>query len=355
MVLVEKKDSTTSFCVDYRRLNSLTKKDNYPLPRIDDTFDLLEGATIFSSLDLASGFWQVPLTDRAKEKTAFVCQEGLFKFDTMPFGLYNATSTFQRLMDVVLGNLRWKCVLVYVDDVNVYSKSFDQHLIDLQRIFHRLIQVGLKLKPSKCSIGMPKLVYLGHIISKEGIRPHPDKLKAVEDFPMPVNTECLQLFIGLANHYRRFVKAFAMIVLLLYHLLKKGVSWRWNEAEYEAFLHLKQALCTSPILIYPHFDLPFLIQTNASRDVVGAIPSQRIDGHERVVAYASRTMSKMERNYAITNKEGLALIFTIKQVRPYLHGSHFTIETDHAPLKAFQTSWELTGRLQGCLWGGPPA
>ena len=136
-----------------------------------------------------------------------------------------------------------------------------------------------------------------------------------------------------------------MIALPLYHLLKKRVSWRWNEVEHEAFLYLKQALCTSPILIYPHFDLLFLVQMDASRDVVGAIPSQRIDGHERVVAYASRTMSKVERNHAIINKEGLALIFAIKQVRPYLHGSHFTIETNHAPLKAFQTTRELIGRL----------
>jgi hypothetical protein len=248
-------------------------------------------------------------------------------------------------MDVVLGNLRWECALVYVDDINVYSKHFDQHLIDLQRIFSILIQAGLKLKPSKCSFGMPELVYLGHVFSKWGIRPDPEKLRAVEEFPVPVNTECLQSFIGLINHYRRFVEAFAMIALPQYQLLKKGVSWRWNVAEQGAFTRLKEALCTIPILIYPRFELSFLIQTDASRDAVGAILSQRIEGQERVVAYASRTMSKSEKNYAITDKEGLALIFAIKHFRPYLHGSHFTIETDHAPLKVLQTSRELTGRL----------
>jgi hypothetical protein len=179
---------------------------------------------------------------------------------------------------------------------------------------------------------MPELVYLGHVISKWGICPDPTKLQAIENFLVPVNIECLQSFIGLANHYRRFVEAFAMIALPLYHLLKKSVSWQWNMAENEAFIWLKKALCSSPILFYPRFDLPFLLQTDASMDAVGAILNQRIEGHEKVVAYASRTMSKAEWNYAIMDKEGLALIFAIKYFRPYLHGSHFTIKTDHAPL-----------------------
>ena len=224
----------------------------------------------------------------------------------MLFGLCNATSKFHRLMDVVQGNLCWECALVYVDDINVYSKHFDQHLIDLQRIISRLIQAGLKFKLSKRSFGMPELVYLGHVILRWGIRPDPEKLRTVEEFLVLVNTKCLQSFIGLINNYICFVEAFAMIALPLYQLLNKGVVWRWNVAEQGAFTQLKEVLCTSPILIYSRFELPFLVQMDASRDVVGANLNQRIEGQKRVVAYASRTMSKSKKNYAITNKEGLA-------------------------------------------------
>jgi hypothetical protein len=225
VVLVEKKDSSTCFCVDYWRLNSITKKDTYPLPRIDEMLDQLQGTRIFSSLDLASGFWQVPLMKNAKEKTAFVCKEGLYEFDTMPFGLCNATGTFQRLMDVVLGNLRWERALVYVDDIIVFSKTFEQHLTDLQRIFERLVAAGLKIKPSKCSMGLTELVYLGHVIDRHGICPDPAKIAAVKKFPTPANTEKVQSFLGLVNHYRKFVFVFALIAQPLYHLLKKGVSF----------------------------------------------------------------------------------------------------------------------------------
>ena len=182
--------------MDHQKLNLLTKKDTNPLPKIDDTLDQLEGACIFSSLDMASGFWQVPLIGSTKEKMVFVCREGLFEFETMPFDLCNATSMFQRLMDVVLGNLLWECALVYVDDVNVYSASFDKHLVDLQWIFDRLSMTGFKLKLAKCSFGMRELLYLGYIISRTGFKPDPTKVQVIWTYSNPVHMEEVQSFLG---------------------------------------------------------------------------------------------------------------------------------------------------------------
>lgn len=278
VIFVQKKDCTTRFCIDYHRLNVVTKKDTYSLRRIDDIFDQLNGTTIFSSFDLALGFWQVSMENMAKEKTAFACRQGLFEFNKMPFGFCNATSTFQWIMDMVFNKLKSQCALVYVDDINNHSRYFEQHLLELQLTFDKLKAVQIKLKSKKCIIRLHRVLFLGHIINKDGNHPDPCKIKAVQYFPIPTFADLLQSFLRLANHYRRFVVQFAEIATPFYSLLRKGVRYLWTRKYLSTFMALKDALYSSQVLVYLQFDIPFFVHTNASRDAIGPILNQIHDG-----------------------------------------------------------------------------
>lgn len=301
VVLVRKKDSTMRFCVDYRCLNRVTKLDKYPLSRIDDTLDVLAGAKYFTTLDLASGYWQVAMEPSSVEKTVFTTYSGLYEFHRMPFGLVNAPATFQRLMEHVLAGLaRSKC-LVYLDDVLVIGSTWEEHNKNLREVFERIRQAGLRLKPKKCKFAQESVVYLGHVITKEGIATDPEKITAVRYYPVPTDVRSLRSFLGLASNYRRFVPGFSKVAGPLHALTKKDALYIWGPECQLSFEELKHLLTTAPVLVFPEFTRSFILETDASIAGLGAVLAQeQSDSTKRPIAYASRSLLKHEKNYGIS-------------------------------------------------------
>ena len=345
IVLTKKKDGTSRFCIDYRRVNDVTLKDAYPLPRIDDTLDALAGSCWFSTLDLASGYWQVELDEEAKHKSAFAVRGGLYQWNVMPFGLCNAPSTFERLMEKVLRGMPWETLLVYLDDVIVYAKTFEEMIARLEEVLIRLGGASLKLKPKKCHLFQKKVAYLGHVVSEEGISTDPDKIKSVKEWPTPTSQTEVRSFLGLASYYRKFIQSFADIARPLHRLTEKHAEFKWTAECDDAFQELKKRLIQSPILAYPMPTGKFVLDTDASGFGIGAVLSQVQDGEERVVAYASRSLNKAERNYCVTRREMLAVVTFIRKHRQYLYGQEFEVRTDHAALRWLLNFKDPEGQL----------
>ncbi|UYV75173.1 hypothetical protein LAZ67_12002747, partial [Cordylochernes scorpioides] len=332
VILVKKRDGKYRFCVDYRKLNNVTVKDVYPIPRIDEVMDTLQGSTHFSAIDLRSGYWQVEVEERDKEKTAFTTAHGLYEFNVMPFGLCNAPATFERNMENMLGNLRWQICLCYLDDVIIYSPDFPTHLKRLEAVFRCFRESNLRLNDKKCRFVFEELEILGYITSKHGIKPAEHNIKAVRNFPRPKKVKEVQSFLGMCSYYRKFIKDFSKIADPLTNLIKKSVSFTWTERQEEAFQTLKTALLSPPILGHFNPNAPTYVHTDASNIGIGATLVQDIGGEEKVISYLSRTLSKAEQNYSTTEKECLAVVWSMSKLRPYLYGRHFKIVTDHHAL-----------------------
>ena len=349
VLLVPKKDGGWRMCVDYRKVNAVTKKTSYPIPRTEDTFDYLLQAQWFSKMDAASGFWQVPMEQASKEKTAMITPDGLYHWKVMPFGLCNAPATFQRLMDAVLHGLKWKECLVYLDDILIFSKDWEDHLLHLQHVFERLEKANISLKLSKCEFAKNEIQFLGHVVKDQKLLPDERNIEAVTNFPIPKDITGVRGFLGLVGHYRRFIPKFADKSNALRKLLKKGEQFKWDIEQQSAFDELKEFITMKPVLGLPDFSKQFRLSTDASNIGISAILSQ-IDetGKELyVIGYRSRTLRGAETNYSTIEKEMLAIVFGLQKFDYYLMGSPnaFEIVTDHQPLCHLPTTKDPYGRI----------
>ena len=333
LVFVRKKNGQLRPCVDYRKLNMITKQDAYPLPRIQDCLDALAGAQLFSSMDITSAYNQIPVREEDIPKTAFVSKYGLFEFLFMPFGMHNATATFQRMIELAAAGLQWQICLIYLDDILVFSQNFDEHLDRLGQVFDRLRKANLKLKPAKCHFLQEEIHFLGHVISKDGVSPNPENIEKVLKWPRPRNVKEVQSFLGLANYYRRFVAHYSYHVRPLVELTKKTAKFEWTKEQEEAFNFIKFALLAPPILGHPQPEGEYILDTDACDVSIGAVLSQIQNGEEIPLAFGSKALGKAEKNYCVTDKELLAVRYFVEYYRCYLLGRKFTVRTDHRALK----------------------
>ena len=331
--MVKKRDRLLRFCIDYRKLNEKTVKDVYPLPRIDGCLDTLAGSHWFSTFDLRAGYHQVALHPRDVHKTTFITRRGSYQLTVLPFGLCNAPATFERLMDLVLSGLNYEVLLVYLDDIIIFSKDLNVHFLRLELLFLRLEAAGLKLKPSKCHILQTRVLFLGHVVSAEGISTAPDKINLVKSWPRPTNVREVRSFVGLCSYYRRYVHDFARIAEPLHALTRKNLKFAWDGLCEESFLTLKEALAVAPTLSLPTNQDVFILDTDASEIGLGAVLSKVEENEEKPISFESRLCSPAERNDSVTRRELLAVMFALKTFRQYLLGRHFTIRTDHAALR----------------------
>lgn len=364
IVVVRKKDNSVRLCIDFRKLNSQTIKDAYALPNLEEVFSALTGSKWFSVLDLKSGYYQIEMEEADKPKTAFVCPQGFWEFNRMPQGITNAPSTFQRLMERCMGDLNRKKVLVFIDDLIVFSDTLEEHEHRLVQVLTRLKEYGLKLSPEKCKFFQTSVRYLGHIVSEHGVETDPDKIEAIKTWPRPQTLKELKSFLGFAGYYRRFVQDFSKIVKPLNNLTagypptrkgrkckdvnrhyfdpKEKLGDRWDDSCQQAFETIVEKLTTAPVLGYADPRFPYILHTDASTTGLGAALYQEQDGQLRVLAYASRGLTKSEARYPAHKLEFLALKWAVTtKFSDYLYGTEFTAVTDSNPLTYILTSAKL--------------
>ncbi|GJT35404.1 reverse transcriptase domain-containing protein [Tanacetum coccineum] len=345
VLFVKKKDGSLRMCIDYRELNKLTVKNRYPLPRIDDLFDQLQGSSVYSKIDLRSGYHQLRVREEDISKTAFRTRYGHYEFQVMPFGLTNAPAVFMDLMNRVCKPYLDKFVIVFIDDILIYSKNKQEHEEHLKIILELLKKEELYAKFSKCEFWIPKVQFLGHVIDNKGIHVDPAKIESVKDWASPKTPTEIRQFLGLAGYYRRFIEGFSKIAKPMTKLTQKKVKFEWGDKQEAAFQLLKQKLCSAPILALPEGSEDFIVYCDASIKGLGAVLMQR----EKVISYASRQLKIHEKNYTTHDLELGAVVFALKIWRHYLYGTKCTVFTDHKSLQHILNQKELNMRQRRWL------
>ncbi|KAD6796059.1 hypothetical protein E3N88_06955 [Mikania micrantha] len=340
ILFVKKKDGSMRMCIDYRELNKVTIKNKYPLPRIDDLFDQLQGACHFSKIDLRSGYHQLKVQEEDIPKTAFRTRYGHYEFTVMPFGLTNAPAAFMDMMNRICKPYLDKFIIVFIDDILIYSKTPEDHTIHLRTLLELLRREKLYAKFSKCDFWLTEVQFLGHVINTQGIQVDPSKIEAITKWENPKSPTEVRSFLGLAGYYRRFIQNFSRIAVPLTSLTRKAEKFEWGPKQSEAFQILKDKLTHAPILALPEGVEDFVVYCDASHTGLGCVLMQR----NKVIAYASRQLKTHEKNYVTHDLELGAIIFALKLWRHYLYGVHFTVYTDHKSLKYIFDQKELNMR-----------
>jgi transposase InsO family protein len=345
ILFAKKKDNTLRMCVDYRALNKITIKNKYPIPRIDEMLDQLYGAKIFSRLDLKSGYHQIRIKDDDIEKTAFRTRYGSFEFVVLPFGLTNAPPTFMRLMNSIFHKYLDEFVIIYLDDILIYSKTELEHLHHIKLVLQLLHDNSLYANTAKCEFGVDQLEFVGHIVTAHGIKADENKVLAIKNLPIPHNSTSVRSFLGAAGFYRRFIPNFSEMAAPLTDLTKDNYKFTWTNKQHTAFITLKEALITAPVLRLPNFNLTFIVVTDASMIAVGGVIMQNDGEGERPIAYESRKLNDAESRYPVHEQELLAIIVCLRTWRCYLEGMTFIIRTDHKSLEHIPTQKHLSRRM----------
>ncbi|GJX94537.1 putative reverse transcriptase domain-containing protein, partial [Tanacetum coccineum] len=345
VLFVKKKDGSFRMCIDYRELNKLTVKNRYPLPRIDDLFDQLQGSSIYSKIDLRSGYHQLRVREQDIPKTAFRTRYGHYEFQVMPFGLTNAPAVFMDLMNRVCKPYLDKFVIVFIDDILIYSKDEREHEEHLKAILELLKKEKLYAKFSKCEFWIPKVQFLGHVIDSRGIHVDPAKIESIKDWASPKTPTEIRQFLGLAGYYRRFIEGFSKIAKSMTKLTQKKIKFNWGEKEENAFQLIKHKMCSASILALPEGNEDFVVYCDASHNGLGVVLMQR----EKVIAYASRQLKVHEKNYTTHDLELGSVVFALKIWRHYLYGTRCTVFTDHKSLQHILDQKELNMRQRRWL------
>jgi len=345
-VLARKKNGEMRLCVDFRKLNDMTKKFVYPLPNVDDCIETLSGKRYFSLIDFASGFWQIEMEEKSKELTAFRTEDGLFQFKRMPFGLTNAPASFQRLINLTLAGLKGLNLQIFIDDVCVGTKTWSEHLAMLSKLLELVEKANLKIKSSKCIFAAEKVTFLGHEISAEGIRQEQSKLSALTRLPAPRDVKEMRRVLGMLSYYRKFVPNFALIAEPLTRMTRKTTEFKWGTEQDSAFRQLITALKQNATLAHFNHEDPIMLKTDASRQGVAGILLQRQNDDWKMVSCCSRRLSPSESNYGITDLEGLAIMYSVSKFRHYLLGKRFQILVDHCALCVLSKKAPNSARLK---------